>query len=74
MKESNILKGVTTLKELAVNLRSFIEYTEKKEREDVTTLTFLDEMNHCCSILTDIFETEFLSVIKDKERFEDDGK
>ena len=74
MKERNILKGVAILKELAINLRSFIEYIEAQEKEDITTVTFINEMNKCCSILTDIFESEFKNLIIERERMEDDGK
>lgn len=72
MSESNIVKGVSALKELAMNIRSFMDYN--KDKNNITTLTFLDEMNHCCSTLTEIFENEFTNMIEEKERMEDDGK
>ena len=72
MSESNIIKGVSALKELAMNIRSFMDYN--RDKNNITTLTFLDEMNHCCSTLTEIFENEFTNMINEKARLEDDGK
>ena len=72
MSETNIIKGVSALKRLAMNIRSFMDYN--KAKNNITTLTFLDEMNYCCSILTEIFENEFTNMIEEKERMEDDGK
>lgn len=74
MSRENITKGVHTLKKLAINIRSFMAYLETKEKNDVAILTFIDEMNNCCSILTELFENEFTNMIAEKARMEDDGK
>lgn len=74
MNEKNIVKGISVLKELAMNIRSFMDYNYNKYENNIKTLTFLDEMNHCCSTLTEIFENEFTNMIEEKERIEDDGK
>lgn len=73
MRREDITKGVHTLKELSINMRSFMAYLELKKHNDTATLTFIDDMNKCCTTLTELFENEFLNLIE-RERLEDDGK
>lgn len=72
MNELDIVKGVSALKTLAVNLRSAMEHTE--EYADTLLVSLYDEMNKSCEILTDIFEKAFTDMIAEKERLDDDGK
>lgn len=79
MEINNIKNGVHTLKELATNLDSLLDYIEeKKDVEDMTyLLKFLDDAKKSCITLTRIFEKEFINLIesnREKERMIDDGK
>ena len=74
MNEFNLKKGIHALKQLAINIRSFAKYSEGKNDNDSAVLMFLEEMNHYCAILTEIFENEFTNMVTENERMEDDGK
>ena len=69
MSKIEITKGVEALKELAISLRYIIE-----KNNDVALISPINEINRCCSVLTDIFEKEFINLINEKEILEDDGK
>lgn len=69
MSRANITKGIETLRELAISLRYVIE-----KNNDIALAPPINEMNRCCSVLTDIFENEFINLIDKEERMEDDGK
>ena len=68
MKTSDIVKGVNALRLIAKNLCSLTEYSEHNQLDEI--IPNIDEMNFCCAILTDLFENEFLDLV----RTEDDGK
>ena len=72
MAEFDMIKGINALKVLAKNIRSVIEYCENNHIGDL--LPYIEEMNSCCSILTDIFEKSFFDMVERNERIEDDGK
>jgi hypothetical protein len=69
MSRTEITKGIETLRELAISLRYIIE-----KNNDIVLMPPIDEMNRCCSVLTDIFEKEFINLIEKEERMDDDGK
>lgn len=74
MSENDIFKSVASLKTIAVNIGSMIDYL--KDHEDIMSALqpYIDEMNKGCSVLTEIFEKTFTDMIAEKERMEDDGK
>ena len=72
MCENDIIKGISALKSIAKNLREVIEFCENNNISEM--LPYIDEMNSCCSMLTDIFEKAFTNFIIEKGRLEDDGK
>lgn len=72
MGENDIIKGIGALKSMAENLCSTIDYCKNNNIDEV--LPFIEEMQNSCSILTDIFEKSFTSLVSEKERLEDDGK
>lgn len=86
MEINNLKNGVHTLKELATNLNSLLDYLGEKNIKDINLLNFLDDAKKSCMTLTDIFEKEFLTNIfekefmnlvnsnREKERMIDDGK
>ena len=74
MSEIDIIKGVSTLKTLAVNIGSLIEHAEMQQVADPLFRAYIEEMNKGCGVLTDIFERAFTDMIADKERLDDDGK
>ena len=72
MAEIDIVKGINALKVMAKNICSVIEYCENNNLGDL--LPYINEMNSCCSILTDVFEKSFFDLVERNERIEDDGK
>ena len=74
MSENDIFKSVASLKTIAVNIGSMIDYL--KDHEDIMSALqpYIDKMNKGCSVLTEIFEKTFTDMIAEKERMEDDGK
>ncbi|MBO7715546.1 MAG: hypothetical protein J6S85_18430 [Methanobrevibacter sp.] len=71
MSENDIIKGVASLKSIAENLRSVIEYCENNNLGDM--LPFITQMQTDCGILTGIMERAFINMFIEK-REEDDGK
>ena len=77
MEINNLKNGVHTLKELATNLSSLLDYLGEKDIKDINLLNFLDDAKKSCMTLTNIFEKEFINLVnsnKEKERMIDDGK
>jgi hypothetical protein len=77
MEINNLKNGVHTLKELATNLNSLLNYIGEKDIADMTLLKSLDDAKKSCMTLTNIFEKEFMNLVnsnREKERMIDDGK
>lgn len=77
MEINNLKNGVHTLKELATNLNSILDYLGEKNIKDINLLNFLDDAKKSCITLTNIFEKEFINLVdfnREKERMIDDGK
>lgn len=77
MEINNLKNGVHTLKELATNLNSLLNYIGEKDIADMTLLKSLDDAKQNCMTLTNIFEKEFINLVnsnREKERMIDDGK
>ena len=72
MSESDVIKGVSTLKSMAENILSVITFCENNNISEL--MPYIDELNNGCSILTNIMEKAFSDLIVEKERLEDDGK
>ena len=72
MSEVDIIKGINALKSMAQNIGAILDFAEMNNIEHI--LSYIKEAQNGCSILTDIFEKQFLDMINEKERMEDDGK
>lgn len=73
MIELNIIKGVNALKGISINLNEILNYIENNKSSE-SLLSYVDEIQKGCSLLTDIFEKAFTDMIEEKQRMEDDGK
>lgn len=74
MSENDIFKSVASLKTIAANIGSMIDYLKNHEDILEALQPHIDEINKGCAVLTDIFERSFTDMIAEKERMEDDGK
>lgn len=74
MSENDIFKSVASLKTIAMNIGSMIDYLKTHEDILEALKPHIDEINKGCAVLTDIFERSFTDMIVEKERMEDDGK
>ena len=74
MSENDIFKSVASLKTIAMNIGSIIDYLKNHEDILEALQPYIDEMNKGCAVLTDIFERSFTDMVAEKERMEDDGK
>ncbi|MBO7731733.1 MAG: hypothetical protein J6S67_04255 [Methanobrevibacter sp.] len=72
MSEIDIIKGVNALKSISTNLNQILDYINDNRAEAL--LPYTDEIHKACSMLTNIFEKQFMDMITEKERMEDDGK
>lgn len=74
MSENDIFKSVASLKTIAMNIGSIIDYMNQHEEVAKALHPYIEEINKGCAVLTDIFERSFTDMIAEKERMEDDGK
>ena len=74
MSENDIFKSVASLKTIAMNIGSIIDYMNQHEEVAEVLHPYTEEINKGCAVLTDIFERSFTDMIAEKERMEDDGK
>ena len=72
MSDIDIIRGVSSLENIAINLNQILDFINDNKVEAL--LPYTDEIHGACSILTDIFERAFTDMIAEKERMEDDGK
>ena len=72
MKDIDIIKGVSALKSISVNLNNVLDFINNNKLEAL--LPYTNEIHNGCVILTDIFENAFNDMISERYRFEDDGK
>ncbi len=72
MNDTDIIKGVNALENIATNLNQILDYINNNKVK--VLLPYTDEIHKGCSTLTDIFEKAFFEMIAEKERMEDDGK
>ena len=72
MSENDIIKGINALKSVAQNIGAIIDFAQLNNLEPI--LPYTREVQNGCAIMTDIFEKQFVDMVAEKERMEDDGK